>query len=123
MPRFDGPFLVIKAFPEKSVYTLDLPNEPNRFPTFHASLLRKFIPNDNILFPSQALPGPEPVVTDNGEEEWFIDRILDERARRKWKQYLVCWGGWGDEEDHWLPGRELKYTEALEHWLNNLKPH
>jgi hypothetical protein len=39
MPRFDGPFLMIKAFPEKSIYTLELPNEPNRFPTFHASLL------------------------------------------------------------------------------------
>jgi hypothetical protein len=123
MPRFNGPFLVIKVFPEKSVYTLDLPNEPNHFPTFHASLLQKFIPNDDNLFPSRALPQPGPVVTDNGEEEWFINHILDERARGKGKQYLVRWRGWGAEEDRWLPGRELKDTKALEHWLNDLKPH
>jgi hypothetical protein len=78
MPRFNGPFLVIKVFPEKSVYTLELPNELNCFPTFHASLLRKFIPNDDVLFPSRALPRPGPVVTDNSEEEWFINCILDE---------------------------------------------
>jgi hypothetical protein len=63
------------------------------------------------------------VVTDNGEEEWFIDRILDERAHGKGKQYLVRWRGWGAEEDRWLPGHELKDTEALEHWLNDSKPH
>jgi hypothetical protein len=39
MPRFDGPFNVTNANPSKSAYTLDLPNEPNRFPTFHSSLL------------------------------------------------------------------------------------
>ena len=35
LPHFDGPYLVIKSHPEKSSYTLDLPNEPDRFATFH----------------------------------------------------------------------------------------
>ncbi|GLB33353.1 putative retrotransposable element tf2 155 kda protein type 1-like [Lyophyllum shimeji] len=46
MPRSDGPYTVIEAFPEKSEYTLRLPNNPNTFPGFHASLLKPFIPND-----------------------------------------------------------------------------
>jgi hypothetical protein len=50
MPRFDGPFVVTKANPSKSAYTLDLPNEPDRFPTFHASQLQKFVPNDDDKF-------------------------------------------------------------------------
>ncbi|KIJ60971.1 hypothetical protein HYDPIDRAFT_31840 [Hydnomerulius pinastri MD-312] len=37
MPRFDGPYTVIEVHPGTSTYTLDLPNWPNIFPTFHAS--------------------------------------------------------------------------------------
>jgi len=80
MPRFNGPFVIMHAHPSKSTYTLDLPNEPNCFPTFHASLLRRFIPNDDTLFPSRKLTQPGPVVTADGQEEWLIDRILDERT-------------------------------------------
>jgi hypothetical protein len=43
MPCFDGPFLITKSHPAKSTYMLDLPNEPNRFPTFHSSQLCPFI--------------------------------------------------------------------------------
>jgi hypothetical protein len=52
LPQFDRPFVITKANPSKSSYTLDLPNEPDHFPTFHASLLRKFHPNDDNPFPS-----------------------------------------------------------------------
>jgi len=104
MPRFDGPFLVMKANPAKSLYMLDLPNEPNCFPTFHSSLLRPYVSNDNDLFPSRKLAQPGPVVTDDGEQEWLIDRIVDKRTRGRGRQFLVCWHGWGAEEDRWLPG-------------------
>ena len=106
----------------KNLYTLDLPNEPNHFPTFHASLLQKFIPNNDQLFSSHTLSQPGPVIMNNGKEEWFIDCILDKWARGKGKQYLVHWHGWGAEEDRWLPGHEFMDTEAPEHWLNDLKP-
>jgi hypothetical protein len=51
MPRFDSPYRVVAAFPESSVYTLDLPNSPNTFPTFHASELMLHYANDAELFP------------------------------------------------------------------------
>ena len=73
MPRSDGPFLVTKAYPEKSSYTLELPNELNCFMTFHASHLCKYIPNDDIAFPSRALAHPGPIITPTGKEEWLID--------------------------------------------------
>ena len=40
MPRNDGPYTIIDAFPERSEYTLKLPNNPNTFPGFHAHLLK-----------------------------------------------------------------------------------
>jgi hypothetical protein len=105
------------ANPSKSSYTLDLPNEPDHFPTFHASLLRKFHPNDDNLFPSRKLAQPGPVITEDGAKEWLIDRIIDERTHGRGCQYLVRWRGWGPEEDRRLPGHELTDTEALDNWL------
>ena len=51
------------------------------------------------------------------EEEWLIEKILDEQICGRGRQYLVQWCGWGVEEDRWLPGCKLEDTEALGDWL------
>jgi len=51
-PRFDGPYEIIGSHPETSNYTLETPNSPNTFPTYHASELKRHFANDPILFPS-----------------------------------------------------------------------
>jgi hypothetical protein len=77
-PCWDGPFTVTRSFPEMSSYSLDLPNSPNMFPTYHASLLKRHNKNDALLFPSRELERPGPVVTENGLEEYHIEKIIDE---------------------------------------------
>jgi hypothetical protein len=78
MPRYDGPYTITNAHPETSTYTLDLPNSPNIFPTFHISQLRPYHQNDATLFPARELPRPGPVVTEDGQLETFIEEIIDE---------------------------------------------
>jgi hypothetical protein len=75
MPHFDSPFVTTRTHPSKSAYTLDLPNELDCFLTLHASQLRKFVSNNDDLFPLQKLPQLGPVVTEDRCEEWLIDRI------------------------------------------------
>jgi hypothetical protein len=104
-PCFDGPFKVTKAHPEASLYTLDMPNSPNAFPSHHASKLKCHVPNDPSLFPSRELPQPGPVVTPDGLKEYHIDSIVD-----SW-QFLVRWTGYGPEEDWWLHGCDLDSCE------------
>jgi hypothetical protein len=53
MPRHDGPYTVTHTFPERSEYMLKLPNNPNTFPGFHAHLLKRYIPNNPLLFPDR----------------------------------------------------------------------
>lgn len=103
MPRFDGPYLVTYSNPELSSYTLDIPNSPSCFNTFHISELHKFIPNDKDLFPSRDHPRPGPDVTEEGLEEHVIDCILDERRRGCGFQYLTRWVGFSKSDDKWLP--------------------
>ena len=116
MPRNDGPYTVVKAFPEKSEYTLCLPNNPQTFPGFHASLLKPFVPNDPTLFPDREFTRPGAVVTEDGTEENMIDKIVDARRRGRGKQYLVRWVGYDRDHDEWLSGRLLEDTEALDVW-------
>jgi hypothetical protein len=117
MPRFDGPFEVIKGFPESSTYTLHLPEATKIFRTFHSSLLRPYIENDNTLFPSHKFDRPGPIVMATGETEYFIDKIIDQCKRGHGKQFLVRWLGYGPGADLWLPRRELADTDAYAEWI------
>ena len=99
MPRFDGPYEIQQAFPESSVYKLNLPPASQQNPMFHASLLRRYVPNDKALFPGRELERPGPIITPNGASIYLIDRLMDERTRGRGKQYLVRWIGYGPESD------------------------
>jgi len=75
MPQFDGPFTITHPHPQTSTYTLELPNEPNRFPTFHSLQIHPFVENNNELFKSRKLAQLGPVLTSEGQEEWLIHDI------------------------------------------------
>jgi hypothetical protein len=115
-PRFDGPYKVTHSFPETSTYTLDMPNS-DVFPTFHASELKRYQPNDATLYPSREYARPGPVLAPDGLEEYFVDEIIDSRRRGRGNQYLVRWSGYGPEHDLWLPDSELENCAALDRWL------
>ena len=107
MPRSDGPFQVIQAFPERSVYTLQLPGDTQTFPGFHASQLRRYRDNDDLLYPSRALERPPAVQGEGEEQEWELESIVDRRRRGRGWQYRVQFRGWGAEDEQWRSRREL----------------
>jgi len=117
MPRFDGPYMIIDLDKDHSTVTLDLPNSPNVHPTFHTSEVLPFVKSDTALFPSRKFAEPIPIITSDGQEEFYIDRIIDARRCGRSYQYLVCWQGYGVEHDKWLPGSELQDCQALDDWL------
>ena len=117
-PRRDGPYRVVKAHPQTSTYQLDIPNAPSNFCfTFHSSHLKRYIPNDQTLFPGREFPRDGPVMLADGTEEHVIERIIDDRRRGRGWQYLVRWKGYGPGDDEWLLRREVEETIALDEWL------
>ena len=117
-PRYDGPYDIINTHVETSNYTLELPNSPNTYPTYHTSELKACVPNDPVLFPSHehARLGPT-IITDDSLEEFLVQEIIDACCRGRGWQYLVCWVGYGPEHDCWLAGSTLDDCEALDVWL------
>ena len=54
LPKFIGPYKIVEVHTAASMVTLDLPPELTAqrvHPTFHASLRRAHIPNDDGRFP------------------------------------------------------------------------
>ena len=118
-PRFDGPYIIVDVHENASTVTIDMPNAPNLFPTFHTSNLKPWLPNDDKKFPSRTLDQPGPVDV-NGTQEFVVDSILDHRKIGKGFRYLVHFQGYGSEHDRWIAGRELDNNEALDiYWKDN----
>lgn len=123
MVRYDGPYRVKVAHPEMSSYTLDLLGDKKIFPTFHASLLKPYKPNDPDLFPSRELARPEPIVGDDGEDEWPVKAVIDhKKTRRGGDKYLVRYDGYRPNGDRWLPADEARQLHVFGHWLAENAP-
>ena len=81
LPKFIGLYKVVEAHTAASMVTLELPPElmaRRVHPTFHVSLLRAHIPNNDVRFPHRDMK----VCYDFGaanEPEWFVDEILAHR--------------------------------------------
>ena len=78
MPKFIGPYKILKAMNSSLNITLELPQEfkDRRInPTFHTSLVQPYIKNNDILFPKRDTK----VYYDFGhdkDQEWLIKEIL-----------------------------------------------
>jgi hypothetical protein len=121
MPRFDGPYIVVDVHPSASMVTLDIPNASNLFPTFHTAHVKHFQENDDLKYPSCSLTRLGPILVDDIPKYTF-DRILDHKKLRGDNfKYLVCWAGYGPEDDLWIAGRDLQDNEALDTYLKQLE--
>lgn len=121
LPRRDGPYEIVRAHKEFDVYELALPDYMKCFATFHISELEPYHANDDEMFPGRAKIIPEPIINKDGDKEFYIEKILDERPTRHGKQYLVRFKGMGRAGDEWLPDKELEECEALDVWEQRAK--
>jgi len=115
-PRFDGPFRILKSHPESSSYTLDMPSSSKAHPTFYVGELRKYVANDDTLFPGRRKDIPPAVLVD-GFEERFVERIIDARRRGRGWQFLVRYVNEGPGGDTWLPSSLVRDLAALDEWF------
>ena len=117
MAHYDGLYKILHVFPDLSAHTLDLPSSMQIFPTFHASLLKPYISNNDSLFPTCVYHPPPPVLTKNGIEEQEVKAILDHQCHGHSFRFLVHWKGFLSSHDLWLPGSECHDLAALDSYL------
>jgi len=122
VPKYVGPYKIMKAIPSTSNYELELLLElikqqiHNRF---HMSLLRPHSPNNDALFQNRT----KVQLYDFGapdEMEWYVDEIVSHHWKGRNIEFLVKWN-LGDST--WEPLPNCNELEALNNYLtlNNIK--
>lgn len=110
LPKWIGPFKIIKQVNEVA-FKLDLPANMGRYhPVFHASLLQPYR-HDGSTQP------PPAIEVEDGELEYEVEVILDHRVVKRGKQrksqYLIKWLGYGHEHNTWEPESGLTNCKRL----------
>jgi hypothetical protein len=110
-PRRFGPYEVIKQM-SPVTYRLKLPISLKIHDVFHVDL---FTPYHETEEHGENYAQPPPELID-GEEEYQVEEIIDERINRRKKQYLVKWLGYPVSENSWINAKNLHADELLEEY-------
>ena len=113
-PKYLGPFAIIKVLKEGATYQLDLGEELLKRginPSFHASLLKPHIPNDDRRFPGR-MPSQIPGFG-RKPDEWVVESVVDYQGKGINSDFLIQWKA-GDRT--WAPYREVAHLMAMERY-------
>src|SRR5579863_4373909 len=108
-PKCYGPFKITEII-GSTTYRLELPPQWCIHNAFHASLL---LPYQETPEHGRNFEEPPPDLVE-GQPEWEVEKILQERTRRGKKQYLIRWKGYSDAHDSWEPKANLNAPELLQ---------
>ena len=107
-----GPY-VVEWVISRSAYRLKLPASfGNIHSVFSVALLCPFEGN-SIAECQKRHPLPPPLIVCNGIKEYEVEKILDSRIFHGKIEYLVCWKGYGVEEDEWCPVCDVQGSKQL----------
>ena len=102
-----SPYVVERVI-SRSAYRLKLPASfGNIHPVFSITLLHPF-EGDSIAERQECHPLPPPPIVRDGIEEYEVEKILNSRILCGKVEYLVCWKGYGVDEDEWGPVRDVQ---------------
>ena len=114
LPKFIGPFKVLKVLQEGMNVRLKLPTVMRCHNEFHVSLVKKWI-DPGLHYPTRkgVTWEPEAVMVDEDGADYEVERILRKRKVRGVTQYLVRWLGYDESRDSWQDIRSMNCSELV----------
>jgi len=118
-PRRVGPFRIQHVNRKRNNYTLDLLTDSRLsliHNIFHISKIKPYVENDSTNFPYRHEEQPGEVK----EGRWEVERVLQFRTapRTGKSQYLVCWKGYGSDDDEWINFEDISLEIVQDFWTS-----
>ena len=101
-----GPFIVKRKVGQLA-FDLDLPPVMRIHPVISIAQLEPKVPGIDPYGREQNHE-PPPVITEDGEREYTVERLLDRRAMYGRVHYLVKWANYGNEHNVWYDVDDLQ---------------
>ena len=129
LERWLGPYTITKLVGSNAV-ELCLPCSMRIHPIVNVSCVKPY----RERLPGQPVTAPGPSnVTEDRDEEYKVERIVDSRYKGTHLEYLVHWKGWSDSDQTWEPVSNLgNATDAVRdfhaahpaapRWLHGITP-
>ena len=112
LDKYIGPYKVLEVVSPLS-YRLDLPKKLKRLhPVFHVSKLKEYHSTSDFKDRIQQ-DRPMPVVKIDGEDEWYVEKIINKRTKKNRIEYLVKWEGYPEWESTWEPLSNLNHAKEV----------
>ena len=105
-----GPYIVDKVI-LRNAYRLKLP--PSFGWTHLVFLITLLWPYSTDAITKQVQHNPPPPIVCDGVKEYEVESILDSWIFWGKLEYLICWKGYGIEEDKWRPLEDVKGVRRL----------
>ena len=109
--RWLGPYSITKLVRTNAV-ELHLPCSMHIHPVVNISHVKPY--RDHLPGQPVSAPGPS-IVTEDCEEEYEVEYVVDSRYKGKHLEYLVHWKGWSDTDHTWEPVSSLGNAAAAVH--------
>lgn len=118
IPKYMGPYRILRDF-GNDTFQVDLPIHllaRGVHPSFHASLLRIHVPNDDRLFPGRSFEHIVSSTTSN-TTEWNVKEILSHSRAGEHALFEILWH---TDDKTWLPYHKVSHLEALRRYFESL---
>lgn len=109
--KWFGPFPIIEVISDNAYKLKMTPPFSRLHPVFNLTMLRKFNPDEIEHRPKPH--HPDPILNEQGEQVYAVEKILDSRLHRGRIEYLVNWEGFGPEHNSWEPSKNLEGAQRM----------
>ena len=106
--RWLGPYSITKLVRTNTV-KLHLPRSMHIHPVINISRIKPY--RDRLPGQPVSAPGPS-IVTEDRNEEYEVEYVVDSQYKGRRLEYLVHWKGWSDTDCTWEPVSNLGNTAA-----------
>jgi hypothetical protein len=103
----EGPFEILEQYGHS--FLLKLLETIKIYLVFHAKKLRKDPQNP---LPGQANPEPPPLILEDGEQEYGVERVIAVKLVRNKLKYRIQWVGW-NKDPVWYPASVLSNSPLV----------